>query len=187
MRIVACHVDVQFYAKKKKGSIVKAPFRDRSRQVCGPTAQQAQYSEKLPSNRCNYPQSTVRRQLAEKSTQAQEGCFWVGGWLVVWLVVVGEKRQAMWGKKRTKEKEKTIKGKMGAWNKMAKRRVKETGRQNSRNWDAQENRESESGRHCNKLIKWCSVDLNINADVSNSSVMIRYVPFCYRYRYHTES
>lgn len=112
MRIVACHVDVQFYPKKKKkGSIVKALFRDRSRQACGPTDQQAQYSEKLPSNRYNYLQSTVRRQLAEKSTQAQEGCFWVGGWLVGWLVVVGEKRQVMWGKKGQKKKRKQSKEK----------------------------------------------------------------------------
>lgn len=85
MRIVACHVDEQFTAQKKeekKGSIVKARFPDRSRQACGPTAQQAQNSEKLPSNRCNYPQSTVGSRLAEKSTQRQASFRWVGRWLL---------------------------------------------------------------------------------------------------------
>lgn len=83
---------------KKKVASLKVPLRDRSRQACGLTAQQEQNSQKLPSNRCNYPQSTVSSRLAEKSTHRQPSFGWVGGW-------VDGKRKGDVGLKRERERE----------------------------------------------------------------------------------
>lgn len=128
---------------KEKSSIVNASFPDRSHQACGPTVQQEQNSEKLPSNRCNYPQSTVSSRLAEKSTHRQASFRWVGRWLLY-----GEKkRRKTMPEKKTKEEkiqsnewEKKVRGE---W----KRREDKTA-----GTKRHKKTEHESSRYTNKLI-----------------------------------